>query len=275
MATSSPSLNNQAPSNVDSDWGWADSDLLFDLGDLDAQPQPWPPALQSQPPSAVPDILDLSHSVPTIVLTEASYSGSCAGSSPLLNHTWSEGVDNQLNAQSYNLLGVGSHVLYNDDSAWFNTWTSPSVHSESQAVPITASHPLQGVLHNSLDEWVTPPDWNPFLSAQLSTEWTGSSAGSSWQIESPIAAGIYPQNSWPDSDAGLLRSADLPVVQYQMPINGQSLTASRDDRRHRGRKGPLTPEQRKEAALMRLLGACASCKRRKAKVSIEPSIQEL
>ena len=36
----------------------------------------------------------------------------------------------------------------------------------------------------------------------------------------------------------------------------------------RGRRGPLTCQQSKEAALMRRLGACQKCKLRKVKVSV-------
>lgn len=50
------------------------------------------------------------------------------------------------------------------------------------------------------------------------------------------------------------------------PVNGAD--SSQNKRANRRRTGPLTPEQRQRAAIIRKLGACADCRRRRVAVSM-------
>lgn len=64
-------------------------------------------------------------------------------------------------------------------------------------------------------------------------------------------------------------SASLPIILYRHEGFVESLPFLKPQKRPRGRTGPLDERQRKLTAKMRSIGACQSCRHRKAKVSVE------
>jgi len=124
------------------------------------------------------------------------------------------------------------------------------------------------------------PQSNPRAS---SSSISSSSSSSSWveppQINEPlleveIPRGItipqrVPRRS-PSSATSTSSSSGLGWVQYQVNSSTRRLVPSgagpNGGRRQRGRTRGLTPDQRKNAALMRVVKACSNCRKRKERV---------
>lgn len=87
-------------------------------------------------------------------------------------------------------------------------------------------------------------------------------------VEVPNAIAIPIRPAPPTSDPNL-QDSTLDIVQCEYDKRSRRMGPSRDSslkgQKARGRKRGLSPKSRKHAALMRIIGSCTNCKRRKEK----------
>jgi hypothetical protein len=122
-----------------------------------------------------------------------------------------------------------------------------------QSNPRASSSSISSSSYSSSSSWVEPPQINePPL-----------------EIEIPRGIAIpqrVPRRS-PSSATSTSSSSGLGWVQYRVNSSTRRLVPSgagpNGGRRQRGRTRGLTPDQRKNAALMRVVKACSNCRKRK------------
>ena len=160
----------------------------------------------------------------------------------------------------------------------FSGWTSPSTFQSSPSTTLSSpldipGHVDQLALNNlKLSEGATLSPLGP-------SSWVSSNAMSRTEsVTSYETALEEPTQSFSQrsrSSSGSLATSPLAMVQYRHNSRTNRLAPDTGMGRKnpRGRKGPLNEAQRRATARMREIGACPSCRDRKAKVSYPKSRQ--
>ncbi|KAK3060490.1 hypothetical protein LTS18_008440, partial [Coniosporium uncinatum] len=236
------------------------------------------------PGSRAPIPIGLPQSVPT--LTNAAYSGNqWANVDTFLDvpHTWTQGVDP---APTYNgafyQQGFNGPMVANS-RRFPSHWLPNFQQTSSQAsFPTISEQSFEGT--GSFEELFTPSTsittslpasvTQPNLSSVQAHSSFGSARSSSNQARS-IAQSNIPfcqassslgsdtASTLPSRTISLARTPSSRSTTPRSPLPRRSIPLHPSS--SRGRKGPLTAQSRQEAADMRRLKACATCRIRKAK----------
>jgi hypothetical protein len=205
---------------------------------------------------------------PYVVGSSHSFSGLDVRASQMLNlGTWAEQpqiIEPITESDEWHMESTPMPISY-PQSQSFDTLTSdqqsenPGLYSRSKAVTIPHSN-RRPASHNAA---ISQPQWAHRVPPMLSV--------SPIAHRRPRSVALSRSHSRTSSRRGLATSSPssegLGWVAYQMNTQTNRLaptsTEGAPGRAARGRKKALTAEQRSHAALMRIIGACGNCQRRR------------
>lgn len=154
--------------------------------------------------------------------------------------------------------GSVDHLDYWGSDEWNFSWEFLKKGATDTALSYAAVDDPSGLLHGSASSRASIPYRNTFSERTVSTQSSYSRIGTDClpPIHSSLSSPLQPS------------AESLGWVSLQMDAQSGRMAAAHpydQERLPKGRKKALDPKQRSEAALMRIIGSCSNCKKRKEK----------